>query len=63
MLSSLSDDMPQPVSATMISMATLSELRRPSGSSKALHSTVIVPSRVYLTGTRGREKTEGKEWE
>lgn len=43
MLSSLAGEMPQPVSATTISTAMEPSRLKPSGSSKALHSTVIFP--------------------
>lgn len=49
MLSSLSEEIPQPVSDTTISTATFPTFRRPSGSSKARHWTDMLPSFVYFT--------------
>ena len=50
MLSSFSGVMPHPVSDTTISTAMLSGSPRLAGSSKARHSTDILPLLVYLTG-------------
>ena len=49
--SSLVGGIPQPVSATTISTAVEPSRLRPSGSSKGLHSTVILPWVEYFTGS------------
>lgn len=53
MISSLSAEIPHPVSATTISTAVCLESRRPSGSVNVAQCTVIMPWEVYLTDQLG----------